>query len=154
MCDRIAIKNAGEIIQDATPTEMYHNPATRFVAGFLGNPPIAFLRGTAEGGAFVLAGGDLRIPLPRAVQAPADGRPLTLGIRPENFGPHGDIAIPGIVHFVETQGRENLYDVELPDRSVLRSIQPVRGDVKVGDEVRWAAEGEKIMVFAEDGTRL
>ena len=43
MCDRIAIMNAGEIVQIATPTEMYHNPATQFVAGFLGNPPIAFI---------------------------------------------------------------------------------------------------------------
>jgi inositol-phosphate transport system ATP-binding protein len=58
------------------------------------------------------------------------------------------------VIFVETQGRENLYDVRLPDGSVLRSIQPVRGDVKVGDAVTWAAAGDKIMVFAEDGARL
>lgn len=56
--------------------------------------------------------------------------------------------------FVETQGRENLYDVKLPDGSVLRSIQPVRSDVKLGDAVSWGATGDKIMVFAENGTRL
>jgi inositol-phosphate transport system ATP-binding protein len=154
MCDRIAIMNAGEIIQIATPTEMYQNPASQFVAGFLGNPPIAFLRGRSANGAVALNGGSIQIPLPRQAAAPADGSPIVLGIRPEDFGPNGDVAIPGKVVFVETQGRENLYDVSLADGSMLRSIQPVRGDVKVGDNVRWGATGNKIMVFAEDGRRL
>ena len=152
MCDRIAIMNAGEIIQIATPTDMYHNPSTEFVAGFLGNPPIAFLRGTAREGGFALNDSDMYIPLSRPL--PETGSRLTLGIRPEDFGPNGDILISGNVAFVETQGRENLYDVKLPDGSVLRSIQPVRSDVAVGDEVRWAANAEKIMVFAENGARL
>ncbi|MHB1110402.1 MAG: ABC transporter ATP-binding protein [Devosia sp.] len=152
MCDRIAIMNAGEIIQIATPTEMYHNPRTQFVAGFLGNPPIAFLRGTAGDGVVALNKNDIEIPL--SLPLPANGDAVTLGIRPEDFGPSGDIVIPGKIAFVETQGRENLYDVKLADGSVLRSIQPVRGDVALGQDVRWAANSRKIMVFAQDGTRL
>ncbi|MDB5588768.1 MAG: sugar transporter ATP-binding protein [Devosia sp.] len=154
MCDRIAIMNAGEIVQLATPTEMYHNPRTAFVAGFLGNPPIAFLRGTARDGGFALDNSDIRLPLPVGTLSPADGSKLTLGIRPEDFGPLGDIAIPGKVSFVETQGRENLYDVRLADGSVLRSIQPVRGDIAVGNEVAWSASGAKVMVFGENGARI
>ena len=153
MCDRIAIMNAGEIVQLATPTEMYHNPRSAFVAGFLGNPPIAFLRGTARDGGFALDNSEIRLPLPAGIQR-ADGDKLTLGIRPEDFGPLGDIAIPGKVAFVETQGRENLYDVRLADGSVLRSIQPVRGDIAVGNEVAWSASGAKVMVFDQDGARL
>jgi inositol-phosphate transport system ATP-binding protein len=153
MCDRIAIMNAGEIVQLATPTEMYHNPRTAFVAGFLGNPPIAFLRGSARDGRFALDNSDIRLPLPAGIQA-SEGSKLTLGIRPEDFGPLGDIAIPGTVSFVETQGRENLYDVRLADGSVLRSIQSVRGDIAVGNAVEWSASGDKVMVFGEDGARL
>jgi inositol-phosphate transport system ATP-binding protein len=154
MCDRIAIMNAGEIIQIATPTEMYHNPRTAFVAGFLGNPPIAFLKGTASDGAVALDKSDIRIPLPTASRHVNGGSAVTLGIRPEDFGPQGNVPIPGTIAFVETQGRENLYDVRLTDGSVLRSIQPVRGDLKVGDAVAWGASGDKIMVFGEDGSRL
>ncbi len=154
MCDRIAIMNAGEIIQIATPTEMYHNPATEFVAGFLGNPPIAFLRGTADNAGFALENSDLKLDLPGAKSVAANGSPLSLGIRPEDFGPAGDAIIPGKVVFVETQGRENLYDVQLANGSVLRSIQPVRDDIAVGDEVRWGANSNQIMVFTQDGTRL
>ena len=154
MCDRIAIMSAGQIIQIATPTEMYHNPASQFVAGFLGNPPIAFLKGVVNDDAVAVDRSEVRVPFPKGVSAPANGSRVALGIRPEDFGPSGNVAIPGNVSFVETQGRENLYDVKLPDGSVLRSIQPVRSDVKLGDAVSWGATGDKIMVFAENGTRL
>ena len=154
MCDRIAIMDKGRIIQIATPTEMYHAPATAFVAGFLGNPPMAFLPGRLNGGAIVLDRADLTLPMPHLAGRLPEGAALTVGLRPENYGPAGDLAFPGSVVFVETQGRENLYDVRLADGSLLRSIQPVRADVAVGDAVTWAAHRDKIMVFAEDGTRL
>src|SRR5690606_367332 len=80
MCDRIAIMNAGEIIQLATPNEMYHNPRTAFVAGFLGNPPIAFLDGVAESGVFALAQSEIRLPLPGSASVPHGGGRVTLGI--------------------------------------------------------------------------
>ncbi|MEY9999097.1 ABC transporter ATP-binding protein [Sinorhizobium fredii] len=152
MCDRIAIMKASEIVQIATPSEMYNDPRTAFVASFLGNPPISFLRGRAEGGAFVF-GNSIRLTLP-ALAAIPDGTVLTLGVRPEHFGISGDVQVEGKVAFAETQGRENLYDVVLPDRSVLRSIQPVRNDVAVGDPVCWSLDSKAALVFAEDGRRL
>ena len=151
MCDRIAIMDQGRIVQLATPTEMYHAPRTAFVAGFLGNPPISFLKGAVQGGNILLSGS---VTMPGRLAAGLEGAVVSLGIRPENFGPHGDIPLTGTVSFVETQGRENLYDVRLPDGTVLRSIQPVRGDVAVGDTVTWGAVSDKVMVFAGDGTRL
>ena len=154
MCDRIAIMKSGMINQIATPTEMYHNPASQFVAGFLGNPPIAFLHGTAAGETVKVDKCDVPVPFPKTVKAPPAGSRVALGIRPEDFGPSGNIVIPGKVSFVETQGRENLYDVSLEDGKVLRSIQPVRDDIAVGDVVNWGANGDKVMVFAENGARL
>jgi inositol-phosphate transport system ATP-binding protein len=154
MCDRIAIMNEGEIIQIATPGEMYRDPRTEFVAGFLGNPPIAFLHGVAALGGFALTGSDVVLPLPASVTLPPPGRKLTLGIRPENFGPIGDIPIRGRISFVETQGRENLYDLTLSNGSVLRSIQPVRTDVALNDDVEWSLAGDRILVFDEAGVRL
>jgi inositol-phosphate transport system ATP-binding protein len=154
MCDRIAIMNAGEIIQIATPGDMYRDPRTEFVAGFLGNPPIAFLRGAAATGGFALAGGGAIVPLPASVTLPPLGRAMTLGIRPEIFGPDGDIPIRGRISFVEAQGRENLYDLTLPNGDVLRSIQPVRDDVALNDDVEWSISGDRILVFDETGARL
>jgi inositol-phosphate transport system ATP-binding protein len=153
MCDRIAIMKKGEIVQIDTPSDMYENPRTAFVAGFLGNPPISFLKGVANEGAFAIASLGLRIPLV-ALDGIADGTALTLGVRPEDFGPQGNVQIEGTVTFAETQGRENLYDVALADGSVLRSIQPSGRTVAIGDSVRWHIDSEAVFVFAEDGERL
>jgi inositol-phosphate transport system ATP-binding protein len=153
MCDRIAIMKEGEIVQIATPAEMYSDPKTAFVAGFLGNPPITFLRGVVDKGAFTIPQSEIRVPLPDTVGA-ADGTKLMLGVRPEHFTPAGDIAVPGKVTFAETQGRENLYDVALAGGPLLRSIQPVRSDIRIGDEVRWAIDSRGIFVFDENGRRL
>ncbi|RXT30507.1 ABC transporter ATP-binding protein [Rhizobium leguminosarum] len=153
MCDRIAIMKEGEIVQIATPAEMYNDPKTAFVAGFLGNPPITFLRGVVDKGAFIIPESEIRVPLPDSVGA-AEGTKLMLGVRPEHFTPTGDIAVPGKVTFAETQGRENLYDVALAGGPLLRSIQPVRSDIHVGDEVRWAIDSSGIFVFDENGRRL
>ncbi|ASR12008.1 ABC transporter ATP-binding protein (plasmid) [Rhizobium leguminosarum bv. viciae] len=153
MCDRIAIMKEGEIVQIATPAEMYNDPKTAFVAGFLGNPPITFLRGVVDKGAFTIPQSEIRVPLPDTVGA-ADGTKLMLGVRPEHFTPSGDIAVPGKVTFAETQGRENLYDVALAGGPLLRSIQPVRSDIRIGDDVRWAIDSRGIFVFDENGRRL
>lgn len=153
MCDRIAIMKEGEIVQIAAPSAMYQDPRTAFVAGFLGNPPITFLAGTAAAGGISIGGSNIRIPLPQSSPA-SDGARLTIGVRPEHFGPAGDIFIPGKVTFAETQGRENLYDVTLADGSILRSIQPAGNSTKVGDDVNWAVNSNAVLIFAEDGRRL
>jgi len=154
MCDRIAIMDAGKIIQIATPAEMYNDPRTAFVAGFLGNPPIAFLDAVAAGGKLAVPGTEIALPPPSGASAPGDGARVTLGIRPEHFGPTGGLPIKGRVSFVETQGRENLYDVTLANGRVLRSIQPARSDVALDDEVEWFVRPDRVFVFGEKGERL
>jgi inositol-phosphate transport system ATP-binding protein len=62
--------------------------------------------------------------------------------------------VTGTVNFAETQGRENLYDVRLAGGPLLRSIQPVRHDVGIGDEVTWAIDSRNVLVFDEIGRRL
>jgi inositol-phosphate transport system ATP-binding protein len=85
---------------------------------------------------------------------PPQASRITLGIRPEHVGPRGDLPVRGRISFVESQGRETLYDLTLPGGNVLRSIQPARDDVALGDEVEWAIDGERILVFDERGGRL
>jgi len=153
MCDRIAIMKEGEIVQIATPAQMYNDPRTAFVASFLGNPPITFLHGVASKGAFSIPGSEIAVPLPVSVNA-GEGARLLLGVRPEHYSPAGDVRVTGTVNFAETQGRENLYDVRLAGGPLLRSIQPARHDIKIGDEVSWAIDSRNVLVFDEDGRRL
>ncbi|MEF2070687.1 ABC transporter ATP-binding protein [Consotaella aegiceratis] len=154
MCDRIAIMRKGEIQQMAKPADMYRNPVNQFVAGFLGNPPIVFLEGkvVAEG-RFETAQG-LTLPLPSRLGGLGLGQPVTVGVRPEHFGTVGSTTIAGRVTFVEPQGRESLFDVEVAPGAVLRSVQPARDDVAIGDAVTWPLDVERLLVFDANGATL
>jgi multiple sugar transport system ATP-binding protein len=82
LADRVAVLRDGVIEQIGTPRELYEKPANVFVAGFIGQPPMNMMeakihRGIAETVAF-------RVPLPPEWPHSADGRALTVGIRPEH----------------------------------------------------------------------
>ena len=154
MCDRIAIMDKGQIVQISEPKDMYDNPVTDFVAGFLGSPPIAFLDGQIHHGCFVVASTGVRIPLKADFSNTLNGRHVRVGIRPEFFQPGIGTQVGGKISFIESQGRETLYDVRLPDGSILRSIQSGQVSSKIGDEVEWGVNGSQILVFDEDGARI
>ena len=68
MGDRIVIMDKGKICQVATPLEAYRTPTNRFVAGFIGTPPMNFFDGELRGegaGLAVVLGGELTLPVPR-----------------------------------------------------------------------------------------
>ncbi|RVV99190.1 ABC transporter ATP-binding protein [Mesobaculum littorinae] len=154
MCDRVAIMDKGEILQIDSPTQMYRSPANRFVAGFLGNPPITFLEGrTGPEGRFSMEAG-LTLPLPSHLRGMPSGRPIALGLRPEHFGHGGQGQATGRVTFVEPQGREMLFDVQAAPGVTLRSIQPTRDDVSIGDEVTWKVDADRMLAFDAEGRRL
>jgi sn-glycerol 3-phosphate transport system ATP-binding protein len=82
LAERMIVMNAGRMEQIGTPEEVYHHPATTFVAGFIGSPPMNLLEGQADGTRFTTGG--ITLPLPAA--APRAGA-LLLGVRPENADP-------------------------------------------------------------------
>jgi multiple sugar transport system ATP-binding protein len=94
--DRVAVMHRGAFEQVDRPLALYRRPCNRFVAGFLGWPPMNFLDGavTEQGGraCFVGDGWSLPLPAPTAAACLAyRGRPVTLGIRPEGLR----LAAPG-----------------------------------------------------------
>jgi multiple sugar transport system ATP-binding protein len=89
LADRIAVMKGGVIQQLDDPDTVYHRPANRFVASFLGSPPMNFIPGDviSEGGVIGLRANDIVVPLGH-LAAPANaapGRAVTLGIRPEDI---------------------------------------------------------------------
>src|SRR5690606_34839001 len=79
MGDRIVVMNGGHIEQIGKPMELYADPATQFVAGFIGSPPMNLLPGRAEGRVVVLADGT------RLETAVEHLGPVTVGFRPEHL---------------------------------------------------------------------
>ncbi|SOH92910.1 inositol-phosphate transport system ATP-binding protein [Monaibacterium marinum] len=154
MCDRVAIMDKGKILQTASPTQMYRAPVNKFVAGFLGNPPIVFMDGVVAADGMFQMGQGFTLPLPAHVRGLPLGQVITLGLRPEHFGGAGAGMASGRVSFVEPQGRETLFDVDVAPGVTLRSIQPMREDVRLGDTVNWAVDVENMLAFDANGDRL
>jgi sn-glycerol 3-phosphate transport system ATP-binding protein len=102
LAQRMIVMNEGAVEQVGTPEAVYARPATTFVAGFIGAPPMNLLTGRADGGRFVLAGATIPLPAP----APREGD-LVLGMRPEHL--HLDpTGWPMRVDLVEMLGAERL----------------------------------------------
>ncbi len=121
---------------------------------FLGNPPITFLRGVVDNGAFTIPQSEIRVPLPDNVAA-AEGTKLMLGVRPEHFTPkQATSPCPARSPSPKRKVARTSTTWLLPSGPLLRSIQPVRSDVHVGDDVRWAIDSRGIFVFDENGRRL
>ena len=122
LADRVVVMNHGIIEQVGPPQELYHNPATRFVAGFIGSPAMNFLHARVENDAVHLTDGTV-LPIPearRARYASAAGRSLLFGIRPEHLTDHrphlsnrADLIITPEV--IEPMGMETMVHFHLGD---------------------------------------
>jgi len=79
LADRIAVMNIGKIVQYDQPMRVYQEPADTFVGGFIGSPPMNFLRLPVEGSQVRLDSFSLELPLPYG------GSEILLGVRPEDL---------------------------------------------------------------------
>lgn len=128
--DRIAVMDKGEIQQIDTPQNLYRYPGNRFVAGFIGSPPMNFIEGRIvhekEGAFFQSADAaafSVRLP-GSAGNAAHSGRKAVLGIRPEHIhaNPPGNpaqfVEFEAEIQFVERLGHESFVFAELPGGAI------------------------------------
>jgi multiple sugar transport system ATP-binding protein len=119
LADRVVVMNQGRIEQVGPPQELYHNPLTRFVAGFIGSPSMNFLSGRLfddNGLKVQLSDGQILAVPPQRFNryAAYKDRPMTLGLRPEHITEQHDLEKPGVVPMnvnvdvVEPMGMETL----------------------------------------------
>jgi multiple sugar transport system ATP-binding protein len=90
LADRVVVMNNGRIEQIGTPQELYHEPRTRFVAGFIGSPAMNFIPCTLDqnGGLRVRLSQDISLPVPASKASRytnLGNRDLLLGLRPEHI---------------------------------------------------------------------
>ncbi|MBK1615200.1 sn-glycerol-3-phosphate ABC transporter ATP-binding protein UgpC [Rubrivivax gelatinosus] len=126
---RLIVMNGGRIEQIGTPEDVYGRPASTFVAGFIGSPPMNLIAGQAEGGRFAVGGAGL--PLPAA--APRDGA-LTLGVRPE----HATLGAGGWqlkVEMLEMLGAERLVYGRLGEAAFTLRIDGTLTPPAIGSEI-------------------
>ena len=136
LADRVVVMNHGVIEQVGPPQELYHRPATRFVAGFIGSPAMNFIPARVENGS-----GALRLNLPNGIVLPvpaertarygaAAGKEMIFGIRPEHLTEPKNLDRPNIATFeltpevIEPMGMETLLHLWLQGAEVCSRIDP------------------------------
>jgi len=150
---RIAVLNRGAIVQFATPHEIYHQPATRFVAEFIGKPAANTIEGSIDGDVF--RAGELAIPLaghrPAALAA---GGPVVLGIRPESVEVHAEPQ-PGTVamtvQVVDVVPPDTILSLICGKATLLARLQVLPAGVRASSVVHVRFPDAAVVWFAHEG---
>ncbi len=164
--DRICVMYEGEIQQVAEPMQLYNKPLNKFVAGFLGTPPMNFINGRVhnyENKHFFVYGKE-KIEFPQKHFYKINdyvGKEVTLGIRPEHFyldqmeGNSFDY-ITANVHVVEPLGdRMDVYFKTSLGEQVIANLSP-EFNLTQGDEVKLKMKTEMMHVYesGENGSNI
>jgi multiple sugar transport system ATP-binding protein len=150
MSDRVAVMLGGEILQVASPEEIYLNPSDIRVAGFIGSPRINTLAAEVEeDGRIVIDGTDT------GLAASARG-PVTLAVRPEDLAPAGagiaarltqqEFLGDCVLLHAETLGGRSQIICRLPPQD--------RARASTGETIRLRPTGGHALLFGADGKRL
>ncbi|MFQ5821293.1 MAG: ABC transporter ATP-binding protein [Candidatus Heimdallarchaeota archaeon] len=163
MADRIAVMDMGELQQVSSPDELYHNPATSFVAGFIGSPPMNLIdcsfiekngRAFLDAGEFAIDVSDLGYVL----KTTAIGSELVLGVRPENIlilqgETKGKGDFIASVYAIEPLGLDTIATVRKGDK-LLRIRAPSDFRASIGEEVGVLLDKQRVHIFdAKTGKR-
>ncbi len=137
LADRVAVMYAGGIDQIGPPLSVYATPATRFVGGFIGSPPMNFVKVVAERGAVRLGTATLPCPVAAGV--------VELGLRGEDAAltPSLDGAIPFDVRVVEPMGSHVLLTGTILDQ-LTRIVAPPTAAVEAGARVGLSVDPRRL----------
>jgi len=130
MSDRIAVFRSGRLQQVGTPLEIYRGPENRFVASFVGSPPMNFVPAAVAPDGRIMALGAAWPAPPRFRAEP--GRPLVLGLRPEDIRIAG--TLPATIEIVEHLGSAVILHLAVGGATIVAQSVEAEG-LKAGDPI-------------------
>jgi multiple sugar transport system ATP-binding protein len=161
LADKIVVLRDGRVEQVGSPLDLYHHPANRFVAGFIGSPTMNFLQAqvAASGseGVTVALTGEASVSVPVDGDGVSEGDTLTLGVRPEHLEvvPADDAAtLAGEVQVVERLGGLTYVYARTSDGTMLTVETGGDVRVRVGERVAVRLRGEACHLFRSDEQSL
>ncbi len=152
LADKIVVLRDGKIEQIGSPLDLYDRPVNMFVAGFLGSPKMNFLPAIVERGGLRLVDFP-EVVLPLGVAQDLGAR-VSVGLRPELFGPSGEIELALTVDLTEYLGDETYVYVRLGGDQILTISTGNDRSVRAGDIFRPRFDPAAAHVFDADGLRL
>ena len=129
MADRIVVMKDGYIQQVGTPYELYFNPVNMFVAGFIGEPPMNFVRSEVSGGAITVLGKEIYIShiISDENVSAYEGKPVALGFRPEGIilgAQENAYVFEANVDLTELLGDNTNVYVSVGDNTLILKVDP------------------------------
>ena len=156
LSDKLVVMNAGQVEQIGLPAEVYRKPASKFVATFIGSPPMNILPGAVDGPG-IIALGDAIIEVRDLREDLAAQAPVEVGLRPEDVeiaseGQAG--SLPFDVEFIEELGATQLFHGKLAGQPFV--MQAATGEVAAQEGRLWiTVDPDKVHVFdPKTGVRL
>ncbi len=155
MADKIVVLKDGLIQQIGSPLELYNDPANRFVAGFIGSPPMNFLVAevTEEGGKVYIDEGDFKLAIPKEqaeIIKDYVGKQIVFGIRPEDLDyleeEKPGLTIKANAGVIEPLGAEIHVYVNTEKHQMIARVNP-NVQLEVGKEVYLFPHFEKAVFF-------
>ncbi len=149
LADRIVIMKDGYIQQVGTPKELYFEPVNLFVAGFIGEPPMNFIRTTVRGGKANMAGVtyDLSPNLNKAAEY--EGKDVYFGFRPEDIllgKQEGCYQFQADVELTEMLGDNTNVYVNMPDANAILKVTPYEAP-KMDEHIWFSVPTERTYLF-------
>jgi multiple sugar transport system ATP-binding protein len=163
--DRLVVMHRGQVMQDDSPHAVFERPANRFVAGFIGTPPMNFIDGrfVTSSAAVEFAGVSgssdaLRWALPARIGqqvSHALNQPVTLGVRPtalhEGAASDGSLSLRGTIALVELLGEHSDVTVQAPWGRLVARV-PTRSGLTTGTPITLSADASRVHFFASGET--
>ncbi len=154
MGDKIVVMKDGVVQQIGAPLHVYNHPANRFVAGFIGSPPMNFFAGRLERRGGALFFNDIRVAEEHwAALAGHVGKELTAGVRPEDFflsEEGGDAPVSGEIIMIEPLGGEtHLHLVNGRGEPFIAGMDP-ENLFAVGQSVTLQIKSHKMKYFDDE----
>ena len=147
LADRLVVLNGGRIEQIGTPLDVYHNPASTFVANFIGSPAMNLVEGQLTGGQLTIGDNSMQF----SIAPPADG-PVTVGIRPEDLQPTTGAGLKAKLDYIEELGATRLAHCMTGGERLTAALSP---EIPLADELTFAVLPEKVHFYDHDtGKRL
>jgi iron(III) transport system ATP-binding protein len=147
LADRVGLMRAGRLEQWGTPYDLYHRPASRFAAEFVGQA--SFLPACRDGS------GTLRTelgPLRGDREAGPCGGTLDVLLRPDDVVHDDDAALRARIVARVFRGADFLYTLELPSGRRVLSLVPSHHDHRVGECIGLRLDTEHVVTFARPGS--
>lgn len=146
LADEVGIMNAGRIEQWDTPYRLYHEPATRYVADFVGQG--AFLPGTVVGdGQIKVELGVFRTSIPNDWLA---GTRVDVMLRPDDIQHDDASPLQARVLHKTFRGADFVYTLQLPGGSQVMSFVPSHHDHAIGEKIGIRLEIDHLVAFRRD----